>query len=182
MARRAPKMRRWSLICRPTAGSKTCGGTVVLPPTPSYTPGNSRLMNETTVPSGGMTAKEKLGKTLSQLWQITKAFFRSERRGKARVLLILLLTLSVAYVGVIVLTSYAGRDLINAIEKKNTHAYWVAMGRYLGTFVVAVLINRSFEMFTSLLGTWIPFALIFLSTYLTGLAVTHKSQVQDRNE
>jgi len=36
-------------------------------------------------------------------------------------------------------------------------------------FIVAMLINRSFEMFTSLLGTWIPFALIFASTYLTGL-------------
>lgn len=34
--------------------------------------------------------------------------------------------------------------------------------------VVALLIERSFEMFTSLLGTWIPFALIFASTYLTG--------------
>ena len=36
-------------------------------------------------------------------------------------------------------------------------------------FVVAFLINHSFEMFTSLLGTWTPFALIFLSTYITGL-------------
>jgi hypothetical protein len=36
-------------------------------------------------------------------------------------------------------------------------------------FVVALLINRNFEMFASLLGTWILFALIFLSTYLTGL-------------
>lgn len=35
-------------------------------------------------------------------------------------------------------------------------------------FVVAMLINRSFEMFTSPLGTWIPFALIFMSTSLTG--------------
>ena len=34
---------------------------------------------------------------------------------------------------------------------------------------VALLINRSLDMFTSLLGTWIPFALIFSSTYLTGL-------------
>jgi hypothetical protein len=45
-------------------------------------------------------------------------------------------------------------------------------------FVVAILINRSFEMFTSLLGTWIPFALIFLSTYLTGLAVTGRPSAQ----
>lgn len=39
-------------------------------------------------------------------------------------------------------------------------------------FVVALIINKSFEMFQSPLGTWIPFALIFLSTYLTG-AITH---------
>jgi hypothetical protein len=36
-------------------------------------------------------------------------------------------------------------------------------------FVVSLLILKSLEMFTSPLGTWIPFALIFASTYLTGL-------------
>jgi hypothetical protein len=40
-------------------------------------------------------------------------------------------------------------------------------------FVVALLINRSLDMFTSLIGTWIPFTLIFASTYLTGLLVTN---------
>lgn len=35
-------------------------------------------------------------------------------------------------------------------------------------FVVALLINKSLEMFASPIGTWIPFALIFISTYLTG--------------
>lgn len=35
-------------------------------------------------------------------------------------------------------------------------------------FLVALIINRSLDMFTGLLGTWIPFALIFLSTYLVG--------------
>jgi hypothetical protein len=35
-------------------------------------------------------------------------------------------------------------------------------------FIVALLINRSLQMFTSLLGTWIPFGLIFTSTFLTG--------------
>lgn len=42
-------------------------------------------------------------------------------------------------------------------------------------FVVAMLINRSFDMFASLLGTWIPFTLIFFSTYLTGLLVTRRA-------
>jgi hypothetical protein len=41
--------------------------------------------------------------------------------------------------------------------------------------VVALLINRSLDMFASLLGTWIPFALIFTSTYLTGLYMKRKS-------
>jgi len=44
-------------------------------------------------------------------------------------------------------------------------------------FLVALLINRSLEMFTSLLGTWIPFALIFTSTYVTGLIVTPKAKL-----
>jgi hypothetical protein len=39
-------------------------------------------------------------------------------------------------------------------------------------FVVAMVILRSLEMFGSPLGTWIPFALIFMSTWLTGHAVT----------
>jgi len=98
-------------------------------------------MSKSTSTPPGIIAKEKLSKTAGQLWHITKAFFRSERRGRARTLLILLLTLSVAYVGVIVLTSYAGRDFITAIEKKDSLAYWGAMWQYLGSFVVAILIN-----------------------------------------
>ncbi len=36
-------------------------------------------------------------------------------------------------------------------------------------FLMAQIINRSMEMIYSLLGTWIPFAEIFLSTYLVGI-------------
>jgi hypothetical protein len=39
----------------------------------------------------------------------------------------------------------------------------------MDVFVVALLIEKSFAMFSSILGTWIPFALIFLSTYVAGL-------------
>jgi hypothetical protein len=34
--------------------------------------------------------------------------------------------------------------------------------------LVGLVINKSLDMFASPLGTWIPFGLIFLSTYLTG--------------
>jgi len=40
--------------------------------------------------------------------------------------------------------------------------------------VVGLLINRSLSMFSSLLGTWIPFALIFTSTLAVGLTVQHR--------
>jgi hypothetical protein len=36
-------------------------------------------------------------------------------------------------------------------------------------FVVAPIFEQSYEMFYSLLGTWIPFLLMFVSTYLTGV-------------
>ena len=39
-------------------------------------------------------------------------------------------------------------------------------------FVVALLLEKSFNMFKSPIGTWIPFILIFLSTYIVGLIVT----------
>lgn len=49
-----------------------------------------------------------------------------------------------------------------------TALYFLTFVVAMDFFVVAMLINRSFEMFTSFLGTWLPFALIFTSTYLTG--------------
>ena len=98
-------------------------------------------MSTITRPPLTLIAKEKLGKTMRQLWLITKTFFRSERRGKANALLVLLLVLSVASVGVIVLASYASRDFITAIEKKDWHAYWRAMWFYVGALGVAVLLD-----------------------------------------
>ena len=42
---------------------------------------------------------------------------------------------------------------------------------FMDVFVVALLIERSLEMFASILGTWLPFALIFIVTYVSGLFV-----------
>lgn len=35
-------------------------------------------------------------------------------------------------------------------------------------FVVALMIQKTFDMFKSLMGTWLPFALIFTATYALG--------------
>jgi hypothetical protein len=43
--------------------------------------------------------------------------------------------------------------------------------------MVALVINRSLAMFASPLGTWIPFALIFTSTWVTGLLVIGRASM-----
>ena len=48
---------------------------------------------------------------------------------------------------------------------------------FMDVFLIALFVEKSFAMFTSILGTWIPFALIFLSTYLTGFYLRSATQV-----
>jgi hypothetical protein len=55
-----------------------------------------------------------------------------------------------------------------------TAIVFVGVVVFMDVFLVALLIEKSFEMFSSLLGTWIPWVLIFASTYLTGLYVTRR--------
>lgn len=45
---------------------------------------------------------------------------------------------------------------------------------FMDFFIVSLLINKSFDMFESLLGTWIPFLLIFASSYLVARLTTKK--------
>jgi hypothetical protein len=57
-----------------------------------------------------------------------------------------------------------------------TAVIFVAVVILMDFFVVSWLIRGTFDMFASVLGTWIPFVLIFTSTYLTGLYVTHRTE------
>lgn len=52
-----------------------------------------------------------------------------------------------------------------------TAIIFVSMIIFLDIFVVALLIEKSFEMFSSIFGVWLPMVLIFFSIYLTGLYV-----------
>ena len=60
---------------------------------------------------------------------------------------------------------------INYTSPLRTAIIFLLVIVFMDFFLVGLIINRSLEMFTSLLGTWIPITLIFLSTYLTGLVV-----------
>jgi hypothetical protein len=54
-----------------------------------------------------------------------------------------------------------------------TALLFLAVVAALDVFVVALLIERSFAMFASALGTWAPLFLIFTSTLATGVLVDH---------
>ena len=60
---------------------------------------------------------------------------------------------------------------LRAWSPLRTAAAFLAVVVTMDVFVVALLIERSFEMFESILGTWLPFVLIFISTWWTGLTV-----------
>jgi hypothetical protein len=49
----------------------------------------------------------------------------------------------------------------------------------MDVFVVAMLIQNSFEMFSSPLGTWIPLTLVFIATWFAGL-IRYRVQVQQQ--
>jgi hypothetical protein len=66
----------------------------------------------------------------------------------------------------------------NYTSPLSTALVFVSFVLVVDFFLIALVINRSLEMFTSLLGTWIPFALIFTSTYVTGLLVTRAQKPQ----
>jgi len=53
----------------------------------------------------------------------------------------------------------------DSISPIGTAATFVAIVIFLDVFVIALLIERSFDMFRSVLGTWLPFVLIFIAIW-----------------
>lgn len=52
-----------------------------------------------------------------------------------------------------------------------TALVFLAIVVFMDTFLVALVVLKSFDMFRSFIGTWLPFALIFVATWLTGSAL-----------
>ena len=73
--------------------------------------------------------------------------------------------------------SYIYFRKFNYTKPLQTALIFVSFVIIVDFFIVALLINRSVKMFSSPLGTWIPFVLIFTSTYVTG-AITSKMSDQ----
>ena len=56
-----------------------------------------------------------------------------------------------------------------------TAALFISFVIIVDFFLIALVINKSLDMFRSFLGIWLPFILIFISTWMTGKLVTRQS-------
>lgn len=82
-----------------------------------------------------------LAKTFRQFRDISRSFFFSKHQRKAQLYLAALLILALAVGGVEVLISYAGRDFMTAISRRDADAYWRLLALYVGMFALAVPIG-----------------------------------------
>jgi hypothetical protein len=56
----------------------------------------------------------------------------------------------------------------NNISSLQLAIYMLSFVILMDVFVVSLLIEKNFDMFKSLIGTWIPFVLMFLAIFLVG--------------
>ena len=86
-------------------------------------------------------------------------------------------TLIIHAIGVFVIFAIIGLNYFkrfNYTTPLQTAIIFVSFVILMDVFIVALLVEKSFEMFRSILGTWIPFIFIFKATYLAGLYVLHR--------
>ena len=75
-----------------------------------------------------------------------------------------------------IVVSFTYYKKFNYTTPLQTAIVFISVVIVMDVFIVALLIEKSFEMFTSPIGTWIPISSIFLATYLTGLFATKLSE------
>jgi hypothetical protein len=64
----------------------------------------------------------------------------------------------------------------NYTKPLTTAMMFVAVVILADIFIVSLLIEKSFEMFTSFIGTWLIFILAFLVVWITGLMINRKNK------
>ena len=83
---------------------------------------------------------------------LSTPFFRSNKRGRAIGLVILLLSLSLTINGIGVAMSYIGRDFMTALQTKNQSEFNWKLGEYLLAFLIATPIVVSYSYTEQRLG------------------------------
>ena len=68
----------------------------------------------------------------------------------------------------------------NYTRPLTTAAFFIGFVIIIDFFVVALIINKSLDMFRSVPGTWLPFLLIFGAAWVTGEVVTRRNKGRER--
>src|SRR3712207_1075876 len=66
----------------------------------------------------------RLGFPLRDVWALTRPYWTSEERGRAFLLLAVVIALNLSIVGMTVLLSYWQRAFFNALENRDATAFW----------------------------------------------------------
>jgi len=82
---------------------------------------------------------------------------------------------------VFALLSFSYFRFFNYTAPLPTAAVFLAVPLLLDLFVIAPLAEKSFAMFASFLGTWLPLALIFLSTYVVGAFINRPRRYRQQS-
>ena len=72
------------------------------------------------------------------------------------------------------ITSFIYHKKFNYSKPLETAGIFTFLTILIDAAVVAPIFEKSYEMFTNILGTWLVFILIFISTYLSGLTANKK--------
>ena len=75
-----------------------------------------------------------------------------------------------------VLVSLVYFNQFHAANPLGVAAFFVSFIIIMDATVVALVFEKSYAMFGSILGTWFPFLLIFVATYLTGILVRERTR------
>jgi hypothetical protein len=99
-------------------------------------------------------------------------FYVGERIFKTYLAIVIHFLLAPAIFAVL---SYFYFKYFNLTSPLKTAVIVTSMVIGLDFFVVALLVEKDFQMFTNVMGTWLPFLFIFITVFTTGLHFNDKS-------
>ncbi len=87
-----------------------------------------------------------------RFWQISRMYWYSDEKWRARGVLALLILLLLVFTGLGVAINYANRNFFNALSEKDSQEFTVSLLMFLGVLVLATPVSALFDYVRKLLG------------------------------
>lgn len=116
-----------------------------------------------------------------KFWQLSKMYWFSEEKWKARGILAILMILLCAFSSINILFSYLNRDLMTALQEKNLQTFYHSLFLFAGGFIVATPITALFGYVQQKMAiNWrLWLTTHFLNKYFQNRAFYHISNAPD---